>query len=362
MTLTERYRQNYLPGFDCRMTTFRNNLAFYGYVLSNGMTLGLSGCLSFIYAAPAANRIPFYTIVGITDQTLEGLSVVFDTYLTRGECVLEPEGITDFLENNLRNNILINAAINRPLLNHIRQGGTYSDFVVQPTNVGFHFITITGFEADIVTFFETDDARPLEVDLETFLHLWFFDSIHGRSVFDANQSCNGKYYTIMHPGIAAQTNKHALIFSMDKVAGSYFAVTKNYSHGINGLKEFFCSMQSWDAGMTDKGCLINSLFFMKILELNLSGGGFGRRLYSSFLAESAALLHDNSLKSVAMEFRKTAKLWSYFINEICADAIISGIMENDFSGLKSLVSRYAGDIVNAENSQFENLKEWIALK
>ncbi|HVW61046.1 MAG TPA: hypothetical protein VHC48_13445, partial [Puia sp.] len=69
MTLTETYKKNYLPGFDCRMTTFRNNLAFYGNNLSNGMILGLSGCLSFIYATPSENRIPYYTILGVTDQT-----------------------------------------------------------------------------------------------------------------------------------------------------------------------------------------------------------------------------------------------------------------------------------------------------
>src|SRR6266404_3441231 len=179
MTTTETYAQGYLSGFDCRMTTFRNNLAFYGYKLSNGMILGLSGCLSFIYATPQENRIPYYTILGVTDQTLEGLASVFGTYMTRGEYTFQPASIKEFLVTNLKKNVLINAAINRPLLNHIRQGKEMRDFVVHPTNVGFHFVTITDVEDETITFFETDYAHPLKCDIETFAHLWFYDTIRG---------------------------------------------------------------------------------------------------------------------------------------------------------------------------------------
>lgn len=343
------------------MTTFRNNLAFYGNNLSNGMILGLSGCLSFIYATPVENRIPYYTILGVTDQTLEGLASVFGTYLTRGEYTFQPASIKEFLTSNLDKNILVNAAINRPLLNHIRQGGEMRDFVVHPTNVGFHFVTITGVEDEMITFFETDYAYPLKCDIETFAHLWFFDNIHGRAIFDSNQMCNGKYYTIQYPCIAAQHKKNMLIYSIDKVTTSYFYGDAPVRHGLKGIENFFSEIQKWDAGI-DKECLVNSIYFMKILEMNLSGGGFGRKLYSYFLGETSSLLEDEALRSIAAEFRSTGRLWSDFINSLCSRVMIDSIMEGELEPLQSLAHSYSNEILQAETRQFERLKQWVELK
>lgn len=325
------------------------------------MILGLSGCLSFIYATPVENRIPYYTILGVTDQTLEGLASVFGTYLTRGEYTFQPASIKEFLTSNLDKNILVNAAINRPLLNHIRQGGEMRDFVVHPTNVGFHFVTITGVEDEMITFFETDYAYPLKCDIETFAHLWFFDNIHGRAIFDSNQMCNGKYYTIQYPCIAAQHKKNMLIYSIDKVTTSYFYGDAPVRHGLKGIENFFSEIQKWDAGI-DKECLVNSIYFMKILEMNLSGGGFGRKLYSYFLGETSSLLEDEALRSIAAEFRSTGRLWSDFINSLCSRVMIDSIMEGELEPLQSLAHSYSNEILQAETRQFERLKQWVELK
>jgi len=343
------------------MTTFRNNLAFYGNNLSNGMILGLSGCLSFIYATPAENRIPYYTILGVTDQTLEGLTSVFGTYLTRGEYAFQPASIKEFLTSNLDRNILVNAAINRPLLNHIRQGGEMRDFVVHPTNVGFHFVTITGVEGETITFFETDYAYPLKCDIETFAHLWFYDSIHGRAIYDSNQMCNGKYYTIQHPCIEAHSKKNMLLYSIDKVATSYFHADQHVRHGSRGIENFFFEIQNWDTSV-GKDCLVNSIYFMKILEMNLSGGGFGRKLYSYFLGETSTLLEDETLRSIAAEFRSTGRLWSDFINRLCSEKVIQNIMDDELEPLQSLAYSYSKEIHQAETRQFERLKDWVDLK
>ena len=343
------------------MTTFRNNLAFYGSNLSNGMILGLSGCLTFIYATPAENRIPYYTILGITDQTLEGLTSVFGTYLTRGEYTFQPESIKEFLTSNLEKNIVVNAAINRPLLNHIRQGGEMRDFVVHPTNVGFHFVTITGVEDEMITFFETDYEHPLKCDIETFAHLWFYDNIHGRAIYDSNQMCNGKYYTIQYPSIDAHNKKNMLLYSIDKVTTSYFFGDDQVRHGLRGIENFFFEIQNWDTSI-DKQCLVNSIFFMKILEMNLSGGGFGRKLYSFFLGETSTLLEDDKLRSIAAEFRSTGRLWSDFINRICSRNVIQNIMDGELAPLQALAQSYSKEIVQAETRQFERLKDWVEFK
>ena len=325
------------------------------------MILGLSGCLSFIYATPTENRIPYYTILGVTDQTLEGLTSVFGTYLTRGEYTFQPESIKEFLTSNLDKDILVNAAINRPLLNHIRQGGEMRDFVVHPTNVGFHFVTITGVEGETITFFETDYAYPLKCDIEPFAHLWFYDNIHGRPIYDPAQMCSGKYYTIQNPCIEAHNKKNMLLYSIDKVATSYFYEDKRVRHGLRGIENFFFEAQSWDAGI-DKECLVNSIYFMKILEMNLSGGGFGRKLYSYFLGETSSLLGDEELRSIAAEFRSTGRLWSEFVNHLRSERMIANIMEGELEPLQSLAHSYSKKILQAETSQFQRLKDWVELK
>jgi len=363
MILTEKYKANYLAGFDCRMATFRNNMAFYGHTLSNGMVLGMSGCLSFIYGTPEKNRIPYYTAVGITDQTLEGLSSIFDTYIIREKFDFEnKKNILTTLKKNLTNNVLVNAAINRPFLNHLRTGKKKSDFKIEPSNIGFHYVTITEIKGNSITFFETDYRKPLTYDFDTFIELWFFDKVHKRKIVDPHQMCDGKYYTILPPTIKANQDKFCILFAINKVATSFLVSEKeHYYHGIKGIKIFFEEVQNWNE-LTDKDTLINSIFFLRILEKNLSGGGFGRKLYSFFLSEAASVLADDNLKSIAIEFRNTSKLWANFIAKITTVENIENIAKNDFTVFKKTAKSYANKIISAEQKQFEKLKKWVDAK
>ncbi|MCJ7934770.1 MAG: BtrH N-terminal domain-containing protein [Chryseobacterium sp.] len=361
MMVTELYKRNYLPGFDCRMATFRNNLAYYGYNFSNGMMLGLSGCLSFIYSKPEGNRIPYYTILGITDQTLEGLSSVFDSYLIYGNCSFDRSDVLTLLKTNLEKNIVINAAINRPLLNHIRKGNDLKYFVFNSSYTGFHFVTITGLKDDKITFFETDYSKPLEYDVDTFINLWFYDTIHNRASYDSSQACNGKYYTIHPPKFDPHKNKNALLFLIEKVTNNFFTEGKYYHNGVQALHDFFEDITTWRHS-ADKNCAINSIFYIKILEMNLSGGGFGRRLYSSFLAEVAEIIDDNTLKSIAREFKETSKLWTSFINAISSPETINSLMSGQLDLFESLAEAHSTAIITAETNQFTHLNNWIKLK
>ncbi len=358
MNLTQKYQANYMPGFDCRMTTYRNNLAVYDCALSNGMILGLSGCLSLIYGHPGKNRIPFYTLVGITDQTLEGLASVFDTYMIRGQMELDDPDILKKIKENLEKDVVVNVAINRPYLNHLRAGKAKEDFSIHPTNIGFHYVSITAVEGDQVTFFETDYAQPLTYDFETFKELWFYDEVFGRATMDPHQKCNGKYYTIFKPGIAAHDSKASLVYSINKVVQSFKAVKEGYDHGLQGLQDFFTEMEQWHQN-PDKHQLISSVYFLKILEYNLSGGGFGRRLYSSFLAEVAQKLDDAELKDIAIDFRDTAKLWSRCVKELTNPLTIKSIAQSDPTVLQDIISTNKTGIINAERQQFERLGAWI---
>jgi len=361
MTITELYKQNYIPGFDCRMATFRNNLAYYGHVFSNSMMLGLSGCLSFIYSKPVGNRIPFYTILGITDQSLEGLSSVFDSYFLYGECAFEKSKVLAFIKTNLDKNILINAAINRPLLNHVRKGKKVKDFVLDSAYTGFHFVTITGLKEDKITFFETDYSKPLEYDVDTFINMWFYDTIHNNvGLLDSGQACKGKYYTIHPPKFEPHKNKNALMFTIEKITNNFFTEGKYYHNGLKAIHDFFEDIKTWRYNV-DKNCAISSIFYMKILEMNLSGGGFGRRLYSTFLAEVADIVNDDKLRIIAREFKETSKLWANFINSISSPETINSLKHNEFDLLESLAEAHSTNIIMTETDQFTHLRDWIKL-
>jgi hypothetical protein len=361
MTLTKKYQSIQLIGFDCRMTTFRNNLAFYGFPMSNGMILGLSGCFTFVYSNLKNNRIPFYTVAGITDQTLEGLSSVFDTYIIKGKYSFDDKNIIKSLKQKLNKNIPVNVAINRPFLEHIRLGRKKEDYVIEFSNIGFHYVTITEIIEDSITFFETDYTLPITFDIETFMELWFFDDFHKRFVIDPPQRCDGKFYTILPPKINANNDKKTINYSINKVVLSFFSEGGDIYHGEKGLSTFFEEINNWENEASTE-CIERSILFLKFLEKYLSGGGFGRRMYSYFLAEISSEMDDKNLKDIAIMFKETSKLWANFINEISHIKVIDSIRKKEFHAFKSIIHLYSDMIKTSEKQQFKSLKNWVDSK
>lgn len=361
MTLTEKYKANYLPGFDCRMTTFRNNLAYYGLNISHGMILGMSGCLSSINYSKVENRFPNFTVKGVMSQTLEELSSVFDTNLTSAKFAKEDRNIWNTIKEMLNNNILVNAAINGKFLQHIRSRNNKEKFVIDSSDSSFHFVTITGLNNNTVTFFETDFGKPLTYDTSTFLELWFFDEINKTHGSNQLERCEGKYYTISAPKQAANSSKVAILLAIKKVTENFFYSKLHLEYGSRGAKKLFEEIVNWKTISDPKG-LASSVLFMKILERYFSGGGFGRRLYSLFLNEASIELADVDLKQIAIEFRETSNLWMLFVKEFSSMSVISKITKNDFLLFDQIVDKYSGLLVFAEQQQFINLKDWIQSK
>lgn len=358
-SLTDKFKSTYMGGFDCRLSTYRNNLAFYGTPISNGMTLGLSGSLTFIYSDPKNNRIPFYTVLGITDQSLEGLSTIFDSYLERGLFDINDNQKFEFIKERLANNILVNVAINRPYLNHIQSGKNKLDFKIDPYNVGFHYVTITEIDTNKnITFFETDFGQPITLDSQTFCELWFFDKMFTRSVYDRNQLCNGIYYTITPPNIDAWTNGKCIRFVTEKITKNFHSSSQLMKQGLNAVNLFFADLNQWKNSGFNSYTLITSLIFMKIFEKKLSGGGFGRRLYSYFLSEVSGLINQRELKPIALLYKETSKLWSNFVTELNHNSVISEIENNEFRLFETTIQKYASSIIEAESKQIEYLNNW----
>ncbi len=359
MTLTEKYQSKYLPGFDCRMTTFRNTLACtYGHRLSNGMIVGLSGCLTLVYGKPKTSRLPFYTLAGLSDQSLEGLSTVFGTYLTHSNFELDDEDLVKKIQEHLYKGNVVNVAINRPLLMHLTSGKDLSSYEYENSNVGFHYVSITEIDDHQVTFFETDRANPMRMDFDLFKRCWFFDDFYDRKYSDPFQKCNGQYYVLQGSCIKAHENENSLRFAIDKVVQSYFLENNGFSAGITALNEFFQGILEWEQN-DDLELLLDSMELIYILESFLSGGGFGRGLYSFFLAETSRVLNDTSLKNIAFDFKETSKLWTKFIREVCDYDIKDAMREKDFGPFNSVTHKHAEKLIRAETEQFRKLEDWL---
>ncbi len=358
MDLTEKYRLKYISGFDCRMTTFRNTLATcYEYDVSNGMMVGLSGCLTMVYGEPNQSRIPFYTLAGLTDQSLEGLSTVFGVYLTRGKFQKDDPDILSAIKKYLERGIVVNVALNRPLLVHVLSGGDINEFTWGLSNVGFHYVSITSIEDGNIIFFETDRPKPIAMDFQTFKLLWFCDEIFRRSSKDPMQLCNGSFYTIENPTIEAHKNELSIRFAIEKVIKGFLNNNDHTTYGIVAIRKFYEGLSSWASHHT-KDQLLNSLELIYVLERFLSGGGFGRRLYSSFLSEAATQLEDQDLKSIACDFRETSDMWSKFVRKLCGDETKNSLLNNDFEQLRSVLNQNIDSIISAEESQFKSLSTW----
>ncbi|WP_036384178.1 DUF4872 domain-containing protein [Muricauda sp. MAR_2010_75] len=358
MDLTEKYRLKYISGFDCRMTTFRNTLATcFEYNVSNGMMVGLSGCLTMVYGDPIQSRIPFYTLAGLTDQSLEGLSTVFGVYLTRGKFQRDDIGILDSIKGYLSQGIVVNVALNRPLLVHVLSGKSINEFKWWPSNVGFHYVSITSIEDGSVVFFETDCPKPISLDFKIFKLIWFCDEIFTRSSKDPMQLCNGTFYTIQNPSMEAHKNELTIRFAIEKVTNGFLNKRGNHTHGIVAIRKFHEGLSNWNPNM-DKEQLLNSLELIYVLERFLSGGGFGRRLYSSFLSEAASIIEDQDLKSIASDFRETSDLWSTFVRKLCNVEVKKSILIGDFEKLRSILNQNVDLILHAEESQFISLATW----
>ena len=181
---SDRFGRGYLPGFDCRLSTLRNTLAFYGHPYSNGMVLGLSGALCFSYADSARNRLPFHTVAGVSDQTLEGTAAALNLYMHRGRH--DPDhGGTALFREYLADGIPVNVAVYRPTLKRAQFRGRPVR-ISDATAVGFHYVTVTEHHPATgeYTVFETDGAAPFRVTEDELMDAWFHDRAHHRPLRD----------------------------------------------------------------------------------------------------------------------------------------------------------------------------------
>lgn len=350
-----RFARNYMPGFDCRLATFRNTLAFHGHALSNGMVLGLSGTLCFVYSDGVADRLRRPTLAGLSDQGLEGLATALGCYLYRGKLDVGDDfeaAVGAYLADDLP----LSVALYRPGLRARMSGQTLPPRAA--TDVGFHYVTLTAHDARAHTFtlFETDSSRPFTLPCAELHALWFRDRLDPRPRRDPLQPCDGYWYTFRAPRQIRPLLAAGARQALRRVAHHFH---DGYSErvGARALERFSADVRTWPERWEPGGDIDGALLLLRVLEGPLTGGGFGRKLYACFLAEAAELLGAPALRTLGAQFRGTADGWKAFVAELGA-ARRRDTPDGVRAGLREAVLRHADALIERERRQMDALAAW----
>lgn len=363
MNLTAQFKDNYLAGSDCRLSTFRNNLATAGLPLSNAMILGISGSLVYCFSDGISYNLPCFVTTGISDQTLEGLIGGLNCIIYRGRMRDMADAhlqIPYFLEKKMP----VNIAIHRQTLTKISSDKSQENSgfnFLEDANLGFHYVTLTEYDKNnnSCTLFETDTSTPIKISLDELEDIWFYDLKNQREFVNSFQLCDGQWYSILKGEISNEQVISSSIYGINKVLLNFFHSPHPTQMGLNALVLFQEEAHSWREGVTNVEHLCKAILLMQVTEYGLTGGGLGRKLYGYFLSELSKLTNDPELKSISYEFTHTAKKWHRFVRELSAS--IQYETEGfslDFFKVNQTVNKYVDDIVYRENQQMCRLREW----
>lgn len=302
--ITNSLRKKYVPGFDCRLATFRNTLAVQNSTLSNSMMLGVSGSLIFCFNDNKYySRLSEFIVAGISDQSLEYLTSHLNLYLFRGR-MFDIETAKTELIKYLSMGLPVNIAINRRILQ------SYCGQQTGQINMGHHYVTVTSYDQEqgCFTLFETDSPDPILVTIEQLNQIWFSDLIRKRKDVDPLQLCDGQWYTFKCKQIRRKDLAKMSLLGISKVIDNFFDSPIPEIFGVDALKKFCNAVLSWEHPENIES-LKRSLSVLNAMESGMSGGGLGRKLFGYFLSELSEIMKDQEIKLISMEFTELAVLW-----------------------------------------------------
>ncbi|MHB1264346.1 MAG: DUF4872 domain-containing protein [Gemmatimonadaceae bacterium] len=307
--LTSRYRERYLPGFDCRLATARNALAAAGVPLAPPAALGLSGALCFAYAPAHANRFPFHSVAGISDQSVIGLAAATGAYLAAGTAPRGTAFTRSPVGRHLAAGVPVQVAVHRDTL---RRAGRPD----HPAHgdLGAHFVSLTAHDAARarVTVFETDRREPMEVTVAALEQAWYLDRDVVRPLADPTLPCDGSWFALLVPSVepcwevAAPWAVHRVVAGFESPAVP--------TMGAPAVDAFERELPYWveESGADHEG-LMRSIRMLGVMVRALSGGGLGRRLYGRFLREVGRRFRLPAAGEVAAAFDRCGEGWTAFV-------------------------------------------------
>ena len=297
--------------------------------------------------------------IWILDQSLESIPSQFGAYIIRNK-LSKDSSIYSQISGYLEQGLPVNVAINKPLLTYYL-GERSKEFQIEFYNIGYHYVTVTAIDQNnYVTLFETNSRTPIRLSAQEFEDIWFFDSKYARKVVDKYQQCDGYYYCLYPPISTPQLCYYTKLLAVKRVVDSFF-FSPIESVGSRGLDIFLEDTQSWREKKPEEGMLISSIRFFRVLELPLSGGGFGRKLFGFFLADLAESINDEVLRDLSKKFTRGASRWSKFICQINSTEVIKNNRIN-FDKLGDYIDEMVPELVDLEKECMDQLGNWVDTK
>lgn len=280
-----------LGGKHCWSASVRSVLNFHGIRLSEEMTFGLSGGLSFIYWYGKGMPAPF-----VGGRYGKGQEPIADTFRRIGgstavketsSCKSAEKDLLDSLERGEPAIVFVDMA--------------YLPYMMMPEEAHFggHTIVVHGLTGDV--------CQVSDRSIHPFA-LGMADLQKARgSKFPPFQPRN-RMLLPTYPEVLADLGpgiRESISVSVDSMLDPAIS-----NFGLKGIKKWSAEVKKWPAnfkGMALFGCLLNMFVY---IEIGGTGGGAFRTMYADFLDESARIMKEPELSKAAGEFRDCGKQWS----------------------------------------------------
>jgi hypothetical protein len=281
-----------LGGKHCWSASARSVLNFHGIKLSEEMTFGLSGGLSFIYWYGKGMPAPF-----VGGRYGKGNEPIADTFRRIGGSTLVKETSSS---KSAEKDLLDSLERSEPAIVFVDMA--YLPYMMMPEEAHFggHTIVVHGLTSGGVCRVSDRSINPFELGMSD-LH-----KARG-SKFPPFQPRN-RILLPTYPEKVADLEEGIRESVLNSCGSMLDPAISNF--GLRGIKKWSTEVKKWPAnfpGMALFGCLLNLFIY---IEVGGTGGGAFRTMYADFLDESARIIREPELTKVAREFRECGKQWS----------------------------------------------------
>jgi len=288
-------------GLHCESTAVRDVLDFYGLKISEYMAFGLDCTFGFEYFRKKIPYRPFYISGKIC--TFPNTLPKFLGINVEKKTADDADEAWNYVKELINRNIPVPMFVDMYYLD-------YMQIPKEPWNhFGNHVIVLVGYDEEKGEAYIADSS---------------FEGIQTISLKSLAQARNSKFepfppentwFEINVPKTTKPLSK-ATEMAIKETAKNMIHPSRE-NHGISGIRLLAEDIVNWSEITSSAEELKLALFLQYIdLEIAGTGGGNFRKMYSSFIKESARLLSNRKLEIISHEIAISAGLWSETANLI----------------------------------------------
>lgn len=360
--LMARYGSHHFPGPDCRVTSLRNLLDYFGTKESYSWVAGLSSSVGFTYrvGATAKDRLLdpdldylayFRPISGYRVDCLDRAAQNYSAML-QGNHPDDPDESFDLMRRYLREGIPVLAAVSRRLL--AKQPYQFPR-CLKGIDFGGHWTMVVGIddERKVVTLFDTDARTPMELSHDEFQRARSHGDGHDRMFMKSRNR-----WMVFVPASEQPPKPHLVTVALTRVLAQMRTRGTDgvVYHGLHGIEHLAQELPTWRATDTWPADSLKATAFMLRVNNVLSAGGCGRKSFAAFLRRASAVCQSDALERAGVAAKDAASHW---------DALIVAVHAVAFSGDGSgtfdtpAMRDRLGRIVDAEHTVADEMQSFL---